>query len=1128
VRASGLLFFAWMALGCASVSPRFTQDVSASFARTSMRHLETEHLNLYYPAERQEAALRLAERLEDCVASLKERGAVATGRKSFVVLTPSNVNNAYVSPAINGREQHMLLPENTTLELFNWFDLGVAGIGNVSCHEAVHDVQLAQTEDFWAIVNVVGGNIASPNAFLEPWFLEGLATYYESRLGRTAGRPNSPLWRGMFEALLDAHSGELAPGLLSGANREVVPFGGPYLVGQRFVAFLAERYGEDKLWELVRLQGSSWLPPLNVSLRFHAVYGKTLTGLFDDFNDDLRAHWHRRERPDGQRVLLENVGYLARLASAKDGSLAVVSTDRDEGLRLLLLNPDGTLRVERRLALLFPGRQWIQTGPSVISGMTFSADGRWLFWVSNDLDSNGADTPKLWKLDAHSGEVVQQWEELRGLGGSLEPGGRGYAYVEIEADVSRLMSLELATGAKRMIQAFEPGVTVSPPMYSPDGNTLLFSLRTERGFDLAVWTKDRGTELLTKDGRFNTSARWVDADRFVFVREQEGRAQAHEFAMGSRQWTPLTDAPHLVMDPVPLPGERIAFLSRAGVNFSLDVVKRLADSGGAASKAVASANADAATANRSAALSATTPDSSEPRANPPAPPAANSSASSHLSTATVDTSGAQPHLAAPPTADPSASSHLSAAAPAALPADDSSTSLRLSAAAGETSGAQPEPVAPPAAGSSPSPAPPASLRDPSGPQATPAAPPSAESTLGRRPTVSDSPASEAGAVPQERVAASPAPSLKVLLDEPYRGWDGLLAPELHAPYYLPMVSRRSALSGDPLPNYDEYVAGLSLQSTDRLGKHTLALNYEHGSEFDSNEVGLGYGNMQAAPWFLFAGGSYRHTRVDRDWVARASASRYFWTTGMTLGFEARDRTHFLASGSGLHVRLVGPTIGLDYFASDSTLHAGPRRAFGFSLSAAGYAGALTSSADLADLRAQVTVFLPLPLSLRHTFQLTGTGRYIAGAPPGLLSVGGLSRGMFERRLNASPVRFGTGYFLPPGVGFAEYLRGYEDFPIPGTSAAILDARYRFPLLIDRGWTSLLWVFPSPFIRQIDLEAFGSLARVESGLGVLHRSAGVAAFLRAGVGGLPLTLFYQAAYRFDDHLSVLHILGLSLE
>ncbi|HEX9508813.1 MAG TPA: hypothetical protein VF947_10415, partial [Myxococcales bacterium] len=96
-----------------------------------------------------------------------------------------------------------------------------------------------------------------------------------------------------------------------------------------------------------------------------------------------------------------------------------------------------------------------------------------------------------------------------------------------------------------------------------------------------------------------------------------------------------------------------------------------------------------------------------------------------------------------------------------------------------------------------------------------------------------------------------------------------------------------------------------------------------------------------------------------------------------------------------------------------------------------------------------------------------------------------------------------------------------------TSAAIAGARYQYHLIIDQGTASLLYLLPSFFVRQIDLDLFVEAAWLNNPAARTHRAAGGALFLRTTLGGLPISLFYQFAARFDDRLRPLHLFGLSL-
>ena len=563
--------------GCAFVTPRFEQNVQTEFVREDMRKLTTRTLELYYPARLRPSALRIAARLEDCVERLRLLPKSPRGReRALVYLTGEDFNNAYVVPDYSSIPQQMVLPAHVSLELFNLLGFGPAELGAVGCHESVHYVQMQQTDGLWGLVNTVTGGLFQSNSLTESWFLEGLATHYEGQLGTHQGRPHSPVWKGFFESATQALGGDFHGGYLHPGHRRMDPFGGNYLTGSHFVGWLAERHGEDKLWRLVGAQGDSLLPPVAVTLRFRSVYGRTIGALFEEFTQELSRDLKPRQRPATQRVLSAQVGAFARLAaSPADGAVATVDIGREEVVRLTVRERDGSLRLSRPLTQFLPGRRWISTHPLNMSGLSFTADGRFLYLLAADVDVLGSNLSRVWRVDAHSGEVERTWEGLTGMGGSVTPDGTAYVFVHVEGDTTNLVRLELASGERTPLTHFEGQHSLGPPAVAADGR-IAFAQRTEQGWNLALRETDGTVRALTWDGHFNYAPRWLDDHRLVFVREHQGRWQAHvlDLSTGGEPLC-LTDAPHLVMDVAPR-GDDIVFLNREGFDFSLDSAPLLA------------------------------------------------------------------------------------------------------------------------------------------------------------------------------------------------------------------------------------------------------------------------------------------------------------------------------------------------------------------------------------------------------------------------------------------------------------------------------------------------------------------------------------------------------------------------
>jgi hypothetical protein len=559
--------------GCASLSPRFPANVQAAFARDPMRKLETRALELYYPAERKAEALRMAARLEACVDRLNARAVSPPGGRVLVFMTSADFNNAYVQPLSPNVPQQMVLPEHFTLELFNWFQLGTGDVADVACHEAVHYVQMQQVGGVWPLLNALTGGVLQPNVFTEGWFLEGLATYYEGRLGRRVGRPHSPFFRGWWESGVASEAG-LNPGYLNSDHRDVLPNGGSYQTGLAFVEWLAARHGEEKLWRYVENVGSGITLNLGLTLRFASVYGMDIGDAFAAFEKEERARLAQRQRPAPQQVLARDLGYVARLAaSPSDGALAVAFVSRTQASTLRVLERDGRVRLETFLTPLLPPRPHIASGPLSLSGLAFTPDGQGLLALLADVDVDGNTLSRLVRLDARTGAVVRTWDGLTGLGGDVTPDGRGYVYVDVRGDSANLMRLDLESGGRVPLTGFTGRTSLAPPAVSPDGRRIAFARFEDGRFDLYLREEDGALRRLTDDAAMDYAPRWLDAGRLVLLREVEGRAQVHVLDVDAGGApAPVTDAPFLALDPVPTGDGRVAFLNREAWSWTLDTV----------------------------------------------------------------------------------------------------------------------------------------------------------------------------------------------------------------------------------------------------------------------------------------------------------------------------------------------------------------------------------------------------------------------------------------------------------------------------------------------------------------------------------------------------------------------------
>jgi len=571
-----LVLCGWMAVaGCfAVVEPRFPESVAAALAERPMRRLEGQHLRLYYPEGRQQEAGRFLNRVEGCVRELRQRQHVHNAiadRKMTVVLPEEPFNNAFVAPRLLGYETTSVVPTFSTADVFS-LEFGLPpDPGIIGCHEITHYVHAEQIAGFAWGLNTLFGASYTPQMGLDSWFAEGLAVYYETKLIPGVGRLAWPFWRGAFAA---GYAGRRINGGDLHTLQRDFHGGNAYLAGSQFVRFLADRYGEDKLWLLIHKQARSILFPLGVNVRFWQAYDKSLSTLIDEFADEVQAQMPPRHRPVGQRVI-RDAGMNARYARARDGSEALIVAGHDSPARLMVYAPDGGLRASRNLTDVVPPRDLAIASPVLVSGLSFTGDGRALYFVAIDRGPVHQ-VARLVRYDVASDTLDVIARDLAGVGGSVSPDGTRYAYARVDGDHHDLAELDIRTGAWRVLAVEPHGAFVSQPRYSPDGKSVLASEFDGARFQIVVFdaTTGRRTGVLATGNQIVHDPSWIDGHRVVYLGAEPRDAgfQVYTYDLTTGTATRVTEAPYLAFQPRADAQGVVRFLNREGWGWTLDEV----------------------------------------------------------------------------------------------------------------------------------------------------------------------------------------------------------------------------------------------------------------------------------------------------------------------------------------------------------------------------------------------------------------------------------------------------------------------------------------------------------------------------------------------------------------------------
>ena len=439
--------------------------------------------------------------------------------KTDIILTDEfDISNGYATPFPTNRTGIFLSgPDsvNSIEDNSDWLE-------TVIKHEYLHILHLDKATGAASVMRNIFGRAAYifpfftafPNAYQPSWLVEGLATYVETDKQRGVGRGQSSYFNMLMR--MEAKDGFKT---LRHVNVPLVtewPMNTTrYLYGVHFFQFMEEKYGKQKITELVDSYSDN-IVPWRVNSNAYYTVGKDMWGLWDEFELSMqhkfKPQWQAVEsRGEVKGKRLTNEGYFTgplQLSAAGDIYYIDYNADRNMALKVLRADKAGgyqpaevltdvyfSARFDlhekagiimarpqrcRNAALYFDlyhidpatGSQTRLTECARYRTVTWSADGKQLVAVKNGLAKN-----ELHLLDAKGNYKETLWKgKYAEVVASVD-----WSPVDnkIVASVFRpetgwnLEKFDIAT--KQWSFITQDDVIETNPLYSADGKYILYS-----------------------------------------------------------------------------------------------------------------------------------------------------------------------------------------------------------------------------------------------------------------------------------------------------------------------------------------------------------------------------------------------------------------------------------------------------------------------------------------------------------------------------------------------------------------------------------------------------------------------------------------------------------------------------
>jgi Tol biopolymer transport system component len=467
---------------------------------------ETPHFRVIFPEGMEPFARRAAARAEWAHAALSERFIEPpSGRIALVITDYTDQPNASATPLPSNRVVVIATPDLVSRSLnyyTDWLDVTLV-------HELTHIFHLDRADGIWSLGQAVFGRVPFLfPAFYQPsWVIEGLPSYYESRL-TGAGRA----YGSYFDELLvnGAVAGEFLPVDAADGLSPIWPAGQtPYAYGGLFFRAQAEEHGDSAVAAFAR-RGAARLP---YTLEWAAgpFFGDQLSHAWKRWSRDYQAA--ARARADSLRArglragtpLTATVWNIAAPRYSPDGRYLAMSffAPSDDPATLVIDAESGrVVRRERRNST--GGNSWARDGSAIYLDQVEYAD-------RYDLYGD------IYALDASRGGARRLTRGGRLTRPDVAPDGRSLVAVETGEGSNRLVLIDLERGGRVPLTPFAAGVNWNAPRWSPDGMRIAVERWVEGSvLDIVVVDREgRVVRQVTRDAAADMTPAWSPDGRFL-------------------------------------------------------------------------------------------------------------------------------------------------------------------------------------------------------------------------------------------------------------------------------------------------------------------------------------------------------------------------------------------------------------------------------------------------------------------------------------------------------------------------------------------------------------------------------------------------------------------------------------
>lgn len=480
-------------------------DASAQFGvpYAKYRTFESPHFILTFETGLEVYASRVAIQAETAYGLLEHTyGPAPRGKIRIVIVDQGDLFNGSATPSPTNR---IIVFAHTPVD----DDLFYTGdpVELLATHELTHIFHLDEARGVWRVLRGIfgRGDLTFPHMFDGDATIEGLATYYESRLTDSGRVKGSRFHETLRAAVLETDGPHLDE---AQSDRTAWPLDRHYVFGSLFINHLATQYGDKT--------PPSWMARRAGSLGSIVSHGAGVGDLFggNSLSQEWR-HWIEserdkalqlredlRNRPPGltPTTALCDIAHFSAFPRVSPDGTRVAFLTTDEGRKPLgLYVADLQTCDARRIARV-----------NSAHALSWTRDGKAIVFSQLELVDNARAFGDLYRIDVDSGAVTRLTRSARLASPDVHPNGRTIVAVQYQGERSRLVTVDIESGVVTAPKDFTENLQWGPARWSPDGSQLAaICFRRGNALDLVLLSADgRVRQLLTNDRALEGVPEW--------------------------------------------------------------------------------------------------------------------------------------------------------------------------------------------------------------------------------------------------------------------------------------------------------------------------------------------------------------------------------------------------------------------------------------------------------------------------------------------------------------------------------------------------------------------------------------------------------------------------------------------